>query len=382
MVIAARPESSEAAQRWDEFRTALATLPQPEHVPTRDTYDREIALRLAFEPRCRENWDQWQASKGRVAQTDILPVRLDIENISRCNFRCGMCQVSEWPKMKRAGDMSLDTFQRLIDEQVGLVEIKLHGFGEPTLGGDDFVAMVKYARDRHIWVRTVTNASRLHVGDMYAKLIDAGINEIQISMHGADAETFEAVTRSKTFDTVCDNSLRLNRYCRERNLVRTKMWTVVQRANQHSLPTLVELAARLEFPTMVYSLDVNDFAQEGWTERNSAISVGSDFDIDEAWRMVERGKELGVKVAFWPMASVYSTTSIERLCPWPFERSYIGSDSRVVPCCMIANPDIYEIGSSPAASLTERWRGPEYTEFRRAHLEGRIPDICKGCYGG
>jgi pyrroloquinoline quinone biosynthesis protein E len=96
---------------------------------------------------------------------EYLPIKLDIENISRCNFRCTMCVVSDWEKGKRGEDMSLEEFQRLIDEQYGLVEIKLQGIGEPTMQGDVFFEMIKYARARHIWVRTTTNASLLHVKD-------------------------------------------------------------------------------------------------------------------------------------------------------------------------------------------------------------------------
>ena len=32
--------------------------------------------------------------------------------------------------------------------------------------------MIKYAKDKKIWVRTVTNASLLHLKDNYKKLID------------------------------------------------------------------------------------------------------------------------------------------------------------------------------------------------------------------
>jgi hypothetical protein len=31
----------------------------------------------------------------------------------------------------------------------------------------------------------------------------------------------------------------------------------------------------------------------------------------------------------------------------PFERAYISSDQRVVPCCFIGNPDVAEIGTAP-----------------------------------
>ena len=111
-------------------------------------------------------------SAARGADVDYLPVKLDIENVSRCNFRCTMCQVSEWPKGRRARDMTLDEFKRLIDQQYSLVEIKIQGQGEPTLQGDDFIAMISYARSKAIWVRVITNGSLLHLRDNYKKLID------------------------------------------------------------------------------------------------------------------------------------------------------------------------------------------------------------------
>jgi len=70
--------------------------------------------------------------RGAGADVDYLPVRIDVENVSRCNFHCTMCQVSDWPHQQRAADMSVDDFKTLLDEQYGVVEIKLQGMGEPT----------------------------------------------------------------------------------------------------------------------------------------------------------------------------------------------------------------------------------------------------------
>ena len=122
------------------------TLAQPEG-------RRERELALAADPRCRENYEKYIASGRRNAKVDYLPIKLDIENVSRCNFRCTMCVVSDWPKGQRAADLTLDAFKALIDEQYGLVELKLQGLGEPTMQGDDFFAMIRYARQRNIWVR-------------------------------------------------------------------------------------------------------------------------------------------------------------------------------------------------------------------------------------
>ncbi len=114
----------------------------------------------------------WNYAKYRVtarhgACVNYLPIKIDIENVSRCNFRCTICQVSDWPKSARADDMPLNDFKRLIDEQHGPVEIKQQGMGEPLMQGDDLFEMIKYARARNIWVRTVTNASLLHLKDNY-----------------------------------------------------------------------------------------------------------------------------------------------------------------------------------------------------------------------
>lgn len=362
------------------LRAALAALPQPEYVPDRATYEREIQLRLAYDPRCKANYEKYLASSRREARPDFLPVRMDIENVSRCNFRCTMCQVSEWTKGKRAEDMTLEQFQRLIDEQYGLVEIKLHGMGEPLMGGDVFHAMTRYARDRHIWVRTVSNASLLHLKENYKKIIDAGINELQLSVDACDKQTFETISKGSVYEKVMEGCRLVNDYCDSLGIVRTKMWTVVQQANYTQLPQLVEHAARLGFKTQVFSLDLTFWGQESWKERNEAISVVDRFDVEMAHRMVERGRELGVRVAFWAMAAAYETTSPQKLCPWPFERAYVASDMRIVPCCIVANPDAFQIGGGPIESFSELWQSQEYEALRQAHLDGDIPAKCRWCY--
>ena len=99
-------------------------------------------------------------------------------------------------------------------------------------------------------------------------------------------------------------------------------------------------------------------------------------------KQVDQGRELGVKVAFWNITSKYNVDSAEKLCPWPFERAFVSSDLRVVPCCMIANPDSYEISSGikNETSFVDIWGGSEYSDFRNKHLNGEVPEVCKNCY--
>jgi pyrroloquinoline quinone biosynthesis protein E len=353
---------------------ALRALPQPEPVPNLQAYLDER----------RSNYERYLAASRRSADVDYLPVKLDIENVSRCNFRCTMCVVSDWHKGQRADDMCLTDFKRLLDEQYGLVEIKLQGIGEPLMQREDFFEMIRYAREQSIWVRTTTNASLLHLSDNYRRLIDTGVNEVQISIDGASKEVFERIRRGSVFDRVVANCKLINAYCEERGVVRCKMWTVVQKDNRHELLDRVTLAKDMGFRTMVFALNLSDWAQQDWAERNQTVSVEEEFDPDFGRELVRCGEELGITVRFWVNQEKYSTASPERLCPWPFERAYVASDMRVVPCCHIGNPDVHQIGDplDGGTGFSGVWTSEAYSAFRQSHLEGKIPDVCRSCYFG
>jgi pyrroloquinoline quinone biosynthesis protein E len=132
----------------------------------------------------------------------------------------------------------------------------------------------------------------------------------------------------------------------------------------------------------VFSLELTDFGLARWHEINAAASAEGNLDIDFLLRLVERGRERGVRVRFWNTTAKYSTESPETLCPWPFERAYIASDQRVVPCCFIGNPDVAEIGTTKTQpeSFASVWFGADFQSFRQAHLDGDIPAYCRGCY--
>ena len=355
----------------------LSDLPRPLPMPDLKAYEDEAKLRLSKYSATNLNFQLYLKNKREI-RPKYLPTKLDIENLSRCNFRCIMCQVSEWPKGQRAEDLSLHEFKHIIDENIGLLEIKLQGMGEPTLGRDDFFAMIKYARDLSIWVRTVTNGSLLHANDNIRKFVESGVNEIQISIDGATKVTFESIRKGSKFERVIENVTNLNNHAESLGKNITKMWTVVQEKNLNELSDLVELAKKMNFKSMVFSLDIVDWGNTDWTEKNKEISVNNEFNIKLANELYEKGEDLGIKVAFWNIAQKYEISSPELLCQWPFERSYVSSDNRVVPCCMIADPDTFEIKSS--GSFVETWKSDEYAEFRNSHLSGNIPQVCKNCY--
>lgn len=354
---------------------AFARLPVPR--PDAEAYERNLRLALARSSRTRDNYERLQ----RASRDDIvahLPTKLDFENVSRCNFRCGMCQVSHWESGRRAVDMRFEDFARIIDDLDTLVEIKLQGVGEPLLGGDAFFRMIRYARQRHIWVRTTTNASLLHLRDYARQLVDSGVNEVQVSLDGASREVFEGIRHGGDFGIVTSNCALLNGICNERDLLLTRMWVVVQQSNVAEMMDLVELGSRLGFRRITFALDLHGWGQDLVAAANMKLIVPEAEVLNLAFAAVERGRQLNVEVTYWRNTTKYDVSQRSRLCPWPFERAFVSSDLRVVPCCMIGNPAVVDLGS--ALDFTATWNSEPYRAFRRAHIEGKLPDACKSCY--
>ena len=349
--------------------------------PSPDRKLHQAVLQSGFKrfPERKRNFELYKAAT-RGADVQYLPVKIDIENVSRCNFHCIMCQVSDWPKQQRAGDMSVADFKALVDEQYGLVEIKLQGMGEPLLAGDAYFEMIEYARARDIWVRSTVNGSLLHLNDNYKKLVDSDICEVQISIDGATRETYESVRRGGKFQMVSRNCRMLNDYARTQGKLRTRMWVVVQDANFHELEKFPELAHELGFERLTLSVDLNDWGQDSWRERNDQVDVQKQVSVEQVRKMIDVGAALGVETTFWHIDEKYVPGDPKRLCAWPFERVYVSSDMRVVPCCMVATPEVAEFGD--ARDLARVWTGDAMRAFRRRHLDGDIPDYCATCYQG
>jgi len=353
----------------------FSDLPMPQR--DEELYRSELEKGFSLFPERRSNFDRF--SKAEPSDTiDYLPVTLDIENVSRCNFRCTMCQVSTWHKQTRAEDMSLEDFKALIDEQYGLVEIKLQGMGEPLLNADTYFEMIRYARERHIWVRSTNNGSLLHLKDNYKRLIDSDICEAQISVDGATKESFEKIRVGGKFDNVTRNCQLLNGYAKEVGKHRTRMWVVVQEANYQDLEAFPKFASELGFQRLTLSLDLSSWGQEYWKNQNDSVDVGMQFDAEHGQALVETGRQHGVETTFWFIDEKFVPGQADKLCPWPFSRAYVSSDMRVVPCCMVANPDAANFGD--ARSFSEVWNGPSLKNFRNQHLSGDLPTYCKDCY--
>lgn len=307
-----------------------------------------------------------------------MPVMMDVEPVSRCNYRCGMCVVSLWKGQKRAQDMTLDLFQCILEQQYGLWEIKLQGLGEPLLN-PHLPEMIALCAEKKIWTRTALNGSLLHVNSNAERILEAGIGEVQISLDGASKEVYEGIRTGGDFELFTRNCRLLNLLAAPlRSIAATRAAVLVQQKNIHELEEIVEFCAHVGFQRTTFSLNLGYYGNETLKQSNKQRDVRHVLTQERALALIEQGKRLGIEVTFWQGGNKFDAQDPQKLCYWLWKRAYISSEGRIVPCCYICDPSTTDMGWVKEFPL--HWRGERYQRMRYAHLQGKIPPVCQACY--
>jgi MoaA/NifB/PqqE/SkfB family radical SAM enzyme len=131
-----------------------------------------------------------------------VPYSVHIDVCSICNFKCTFCfQSNPWAMKKKGykyGFMDLDLFKKIADDlaqfkhKIRKVKIGLHG--EPLLH-PELPKMISYMKSKNITkvIELFTNGSLLN-SELNKKIIDAGLNRINISVEGLTSKKYKEVT--------------------------------------------------------------------------------------------------------------------------------------------------------------------------------------------
>ena len=304
----------------------LEQLPTPEPPGGHANYDSVIQNALNASPIKSSNYKKFKAWKlDTSSPVNFLPVRVDIENVSRCNFSCNMCQVSLWDNGKRADDMNLDSFQTILSQLPTLVEAKIQGFGEPLLNSEVFFDMVKAAKSDNLWVRTTTNASLLHVNSNIDKLLESGINEIQISLDAASEDVFKKIRKGSNPLRVFDNIKDLCSASKALPINPVKVNVTLQDCNYFERLSIIKHASRLGINSLNLTLALSGFGIQELELRNKRHEIPIETIIDD----IEEMAQLQIRLVFLSFYSGVQKYDADNICPWPFSRTYIGSDMRI-----------------------------------------------------
>lgn len=111
---------------------------------------------------------------------------------------------------KKHFQISYDLFCKIIDEGVvnGLQSIRLNYLNEPLLR-DDLENFIRYAKDKGVLDIYFSTNGTLLTKERAKKLIEAGLDRIQISLDANSQELYEQMRPGSNYKKVVDNVLNL-----------------------------------------------------------------------------------------------------------------------------------------------------------------------------
>lgn len=317
-----------------------------------------------------------------------LPRSLYIETTSRCNSLCQTCILTfggrEGPK-----DLSYRDFRRIVDQFPVLERVVLHGIGEPLLVRD-LPTMISHVKERGAQALFNSNAITL-TGRWHAALVDAGLDEIRVSLDGSTPETYARVRGVDALPKVIGNLEAFAAYRRERGVTHpvVSLWFTGMHENLRELPGLVPIAARagaaeIHLQRLVYNGLGMAVQEQSLFGRLSAEEAG--FIREAQAAATAAGITFSASGATSPEVSLIphgASTKPWSHCRRPWMLVYVTVHGNVLPCCIspwVADP--YEgiiLGNLFEQPLEEIWWGGGYEAFRQALLTEAPPQPCRGC---
>jgi MoaA/NifB/PqqE/SkfB family radical SAM enzyme len=320
-----------------------------------------------------------------------LPSNLYLEATSRCNLKCKGCikHRGSWEPQR---DVSLQELIMICDQLPELGRVALHGIGEPLLN-EALPDMIRYLKGRNAYVFFNSNGILLDTHRQH-QLIDAGLDELRISLDAASQAGYEAVRNSDQFAQVLSNVRAFSERIKSLRTAGPKLsiWCLGTRENISELPGLVQLTASLGVMEVYLQRLVYFQDHEGYGLAKAEKTImDSDLGVTELINQSNQfASQLGVQLNASglsdPLASLQ--TDVSNPTPWkkcyrPTTLMYITASGNVLPCCIapFATSDYESIilGNAFNSSLTEIWYGPRYSRFRKMHQAQKPPKCCNGC---
>ena len=164
----------------------------------------------------------------------------------QCNLRCCHCSVGTTYFDQPQDELSQTEKRIVIDKlaEGGVASISFLG-GEPLVHGDEFFDIARYAATKDIRTTLVSNGVLMNK-DMVAKILDAGIDQVVVSMEGSTSAAHDPIRGAGTFETVDANLhtlLEAKTACGHGPAV--KINTVLSQVNMRDISSMFHRLARM-----------------------------------------------------------------------------------------------------------------------------------------
>jgi MoaA/NifB/PqqE/SkfB family radical SAM enzyme len=334
---------------------------------------------------------------ARAGQPLPLPRELYIESTSRCNETCDQCPRTHLGR-EPDRDITLAEVRHIVEQLPVIERVVLHGLGEPLMNAE-LPEIVAYLHERGAY--TLFNSNALLLNEARGRaLIEAGLDELRISMDGATPATYARVrgVNQRALPHIIRNLAAFEALKRELGAERprTSLWFTAMRENIEELPRLVEIAAQTGVPEVYVQRFI--YFGKGLAQADQALfHHARERERALIAEAEARCQALGIRFnatgATTP--AVYLGRPGKRgephsdpARPWagcqrPYTLAYITAHGSVYSCCFAPfHPGPWQerkLGEAFTRSMAEIWNGERYAAFRAAFDSATPWSQCAGC---
>ena len=314
-------------------------------------------------------------SADKVKLEDVAPLKtpfsVHIDVCSYCNFKCSFCFQADILGKKDKnfphGMMSEDLFKKTVDQLKEfpdkIKKIKIGNHGEPTMHSK-LPEFIKYARDSGTAevIEVFTNGSKLNP-ELNRKLVDSGLQRINISLEGLSEERYLKVAKAKiNWNEFVANIKDLYEYSRNKGdlVIYVKIVNNASELNGKTVFSMNDEEKNYFYKTF------GNISDEVYIEK-----------IVPQWAETQLDKQNALEYT-----GMYDqkTVKYKKVCPFIFMYLHINHDGIVSPCTLDWPREV-SIGNTKKNSPKEIWNGKTLKDLQIAQLQGKRDEIkfCKDC---
>ncbi len=303
------------------------------------------------------------------------PFYVDLDITNRCNFRCTGCPYHSLENASLQGsvnahqEMDYDFIVKIFNDLSAMKtrEVILLGSGEPMLH-PDLIDILEEGKSRAFKLTLLTNGTMLRQKEMVTRLIQAGLDQIKVSlwaMSAADFADYSGV-KASMFHEILDgiHCLQMEKIQLRKTLPQTFIHFPISVTSHSKLEDVVKIADTCKVDGVSFSL-VYDVAGT-----SKPLQLQNELLQDLMERLSRLREPLGSKgikhniddmlIRLTYGGSIWDTMP----CYVGLYHVKIRVDGMVHPCCRCK----YVLGNLHEQSLRDIWRSERYRELRRMTL--------------
>lgn len=293
------------------------------------------------------------------------PYRMDLAITYRCNNDCAHCYNA---RERNFPELNTEQWKKILDQLwgLGVPHIVFTG-GEATLR-EDLPELIAHAESNGQITGLNTNARRLADMSYVQKLVDAGLDHVQITVESCDETIHDEMMCAKGAFKQTIHGLR--------NVLETRLYvmtnTTMLRTNVHKIPDTLDFLADLGVPTV--GLNALIYSGSGLTVGTGLRESELQPILDTATRKtVERGQKL---IWYTPTQYCQFDPTASNLgvkgCTAALYSMCIESNGNVLPCQSYYTP----VGNILSDSWDSIWNHSLSAQLRERQ---GLPEKCNGC---